>query len=76
MGLLSTFTEIYEKEAASVDPTGSASWRLAPPFNSNRGYNVIFGQHQGDNDVSAQIQAFINIGTGLRSPSGSTSGTR
>lgn len=31
---------------------------LDPPFNSNRGYNVIFGRHPGDGDPAAQIQAF------------------
>lgn len=32
---------------------------LDPPFNSNRSYSVIFGEHvQRDTDANAQIQAF------------------
>jgi DNA modification methylase len=31
---------------------------LDPPFNSNRSYNVIFGNRSDDTDAAAQIQAF------------------
>jgi hypothetical protein len=37
----------------SVDPV-----YLDPPFNSNRGYNVIFARHDTATAADAQIQAF------------------
>jgi len=44
---------------------------LDPPFNSNRAYSVLFKERSGD-DSQAQMEAFDDTWTWVKSPSGSS----